>query len=182
MKNTNLIKKFLSVIFSVIFMACSIFLCSCDDKYSSGRFWEDDTEWVSDEMTIKTDGKNHYVFGTFTTETQSIEVLIDVRSFVWYMNVYNAADFGEEFINEIKQDQKNGEISYEICRKIEEYMCVDAGDNFIKCIFSGSYSYKCSFNERVEFIIDTDNYSETIGQESRVGETWVLIRHDLSEE
>ena len=76
MKNTNSVKKFLSAIFSVTFVICSIFLCSCT-KYSKGKFCEENTEWVSDELTIETKGF-HYVFGKQKTDYNEIEVLVDI--------------------------------------------------------------------------------------------------------
>ena len=173
MKNTNSVKKILSAIFSVTFVICSIFLCSCT-KYSKGKFCEENTEWVSDELTIETKGF-HYVFGKQKTDYNEIEVLVDIFQPNRRGGIFLVSDFDDDFIREVKNDIETKITSIELNRKIRDYI----SEKGIKEAYLFTFDYKAS-PDRVEFKIEKDNYFETVGQESRVGETWVLTRKDLS--
>ncbi len=175
MKNTNSAKKFLSIIFSVIFMVSGVFLCSCT-KYSKGKFCEENTEWVSDKLTIETKGF-HYVFGKQKTDYNEIEVLVDIFQPNRRGGIFLVSDFDDDFIKEVKNDIETKITSIELNRKIRDYI----SEKGIKEAYLFTFDYKAS-PDRVEFKIEKDNYSETVGQESRVGETWVLTRHDLPQE
>ena len=100
MKNTNSAKKFLSAIFSIFFIIGSIFLCSCT-KYSKGKFFKENAEWVSDKLTIETKGF-HYVFGKQKTDYNEIEVLVDIFQPNRRGGIFLVSEFDDDFIREVK--------------------------------------------------------------------------------
>ena len=180
MKNTNSVKKFLSAIFSVTFVICSIFLCSCT-KYSNGKFFEENAEWVSDELTIKTEGYSSVAFGYLTEDDEQTEVIAIIAISKKQMAIYRVNNFDSEFIKSINEGiasgkYKDSDNNYALYSEIWNYITT----NKTEYIFNYHYSYKCGSVERLELEVRDDKEAKKNNTESRVGKTWVLTRKDLS--
>lgn len=180
MRNTNSIKKFLSVIFSIFFIIGSIFLCSCT-KYSKGKFYKENAEWVSDELTVKTEGYYSVAFGYLTEGDEQTEIIAIVAISKKQMTIYRVKDFDSEFIKDINDGiasgkYKNSDNGHELYSEIWNYI----EENKTEYIFYYHYSYKGGSVEQLELEVIGDNEAKKNNTESRVGETWILTRKDLS--
>ena len=182
MKNNNSTKKFLSIIFSAIFMVSGVFLCSCT-KYSKGKFCEENAEWVSDELTIKTEGYSSVAFGYLTEDDEQTEVIAIIAISKKQMAIYRVNDFDFEFIKSINEGiasgkYKDSDNNYALYSEIWNYIMT----NKTEYIFNYHYSYKGGSVERLELEVRDDKEAKKNNTESRFGETCVLTRHDLPQE
>ena len=164
--------KVLDFIITIV-LALVIFCCLCSfiacflpvPKRIGTCFLDLKAEWTCDELTIETMGnREHYVvFGKITLYGEEIEVGCEYSYAQSYMVVYKKSDI------EAAMDENGG---YHAPDRSKTLFYLDC-DEVKFCRFSKNI-------KKVNLKVKTDNYSETVGQESRVGETWVLTRKDLS--
>lgn len=156
-----------------VVLALVIFCCLCSfiacflplPKRVGTCFLDLKAEWTCDELTIETMGnREHYiVFGKITLYGEEIEVGCGYSYAQSYMVVYKKSDI------EAAMDENGGYHAPDRPKLLFYLGC----DEVKFCRFSKNI-------KEVNLKVKTDNYSETAGQESRVGETWVLTRKDLS--
>ena len=156
-----------------IVLALVIFCCLCSfiacflpvPKRIGTCFLDLKAEWTCDELTIETMGnREHYVvFGKITLYGEEIEVGCDYYYAQSYMLVYKKSDI------EAAMDENGRCHDLDRSKRLFSLDCDEVKfSRFSKNI------------KEVNLKVGSDKYSETIGQESRVGETWVLTRQNLS--
>ncbi len=99
------------------------------------------------------------------------------------MAIYRVNDFDFEFIKSINEGiasgkYKDSDNNYALYSEIWNYIMT----NKTEYIFNYHYSYKGGSVERLELEVRDDKEAKKNNTESRVGETWVLTRHDLPQE
>lgn len=161
-KNLKVIPAMLLLVLMILFIFLSM---ACFPKYIGSCFLDLKAEWTCDELTIETMGnREHYiVFGKITLYGEETEVGCGYSYAQSYMVVYKKSDI------EAAMDENGGYHAPDRSKLLFYLDC----DEVKFCRFSKNI-------KEVNLKVGFDKYSETAGQESRVGETWVLMRKDLS--
>ena len=166
--------KILNFVATVV-LALVIFCCLCSfiacflpvPKRIGTCFLDLKAEWTCDELTIETTGESghdYIVFGKISLYGEEIEVGGFYYYAQSYMIVYSRSDIeaaGKNENGKYRSPDKSKQLFYLGCDEVKF------------CRFSKNI-------KEVNLKVGFDKYSETAGQESRVGETWVLTRKDLS--
>ena len=163
-KRSRVLNFVATVVLAIIIVCCLFSFIACFiplPKRIGTCFLDLKAEWTCDELTIETTGdREHYiVFGKITLYGEEIEVGCEYS----YMIVYKKSDI------EATMDE-NGRVHDLDRSKWLFYLDCDE----VK-FFRFSKNIK-----KVNLKVKTDYYSETVGQEDRTGETWVLTRQNLS--
>ena len=169
-KSSKILNFVATVVLAIIIVCCLFSFIACFlplPKRVGTCFLDLKAEWTCDELTIETtgeSGQDYIVFGKITLYGEEIEVGCDYIYSNACMFVYKKSDIEAEGMNE------NGKYRVpDISKHLFYFDCEE--------VKFGRFSKNI---KEVKVKVEGDNYSETAGQESRVGETWVLIRKDLS--
>ena len=167
-KSSKILNFVATVVLAIIIVCCLFSFIACFiplPKRVGTCFLDLKAEWTCDELTIETMGnREHYiVFGKITLYGEETEVGCGYSYAQSYMVVYKKSDI------EAAMDENGGYHAPDRSKLLFYLDC----DEVKFCRFSKNI-------KEVNLKVKTDNYSETAGQESRVGETWVLTRKDLS--
>lgn len=169
-KSSKILNFVATVVLAIIIVCCLFSFIACFlplPKRVGTCFLDLKAEWACDELTIETmgeSGQDYIVFGKITLYGEETEVGCDYIYSNACMFVYKKSDIEAEGMNE------NGK--YRSPDKAKQLFYLDC-DEVKFCRFSKNI-------KEVNLKVGFDKYSETAGQESRVGETWVLTRKDLS--
>lgn len=167
-KRSRVLNFVATVVLAIIIVCCLFSFIACFiplPKRVGTCFLDLKAEWTCDELTIETTGdrEQYIVFGKITLYGEEIEVGCDYYYAQSYMLVYKKSDI------EAAMDENGRVHDLDRSKRLFSLDC----DEVKFCRFSKNI-------KKVNLKVKTDYYSETVGQESRVGETWVLTRQDLS--
>ena len=161
-KNLKVIPAMLLLVLMILFIFLSM---ACFPKYIGSCFLDLKAEWTSDELTLETTGNrdDNMVFGKLTLYGEEIEVGCAYYYTRMWIFVYKKSDI------EAKGMDENG-----------KYRAPDMSKSLFHCYCKDVKPSYFSKNIKKVKLEVSDYYSETVGQEDRTGETWVLTRQDLS--
>lgn len=168
-KRSRVLNFVATVVLAIIIVCCLFSFIACFiplPKRVGTCFLDLKAEWTCDELTVETTGESghdYIVFGKITLYGEEIEVGCGYSYAQSYMVVYKKSDI------EAAMDENGG---YHAPDRPKLLFYLDC-DEVKFCRFSKNI-------KEVNLKVKTDNYSETVGQEDRTGETWVLTRQDLS--